>query len=75
MYNHDMSNYPEWFFMVLVPILVWTAFWKGLALWHAARQGKSGWFVALVVVNSLGLLEIFFLYQNGKLRPGKLFSK
>jgi len=35
--------------------------WKGFALWRAARAGQSAWFVALLIVNSAGLLEIAYL--------------
>jgi hypothetical protein len=45
----------------LVVIVVWTLVWKGLALWRAARAGQSGWFVALLFLNTVGLLEIVFL--------------
>lgn len=46
---------------VLVLIVVWTLVWKGLALWRAARAGQTGWFIVLLVVNTVGLLEIVYL--------------
>ncbi|HKV44260.1 MAG TPA: DUF5652 family protein [bacterium] len=46
---------------VLPLIVVWTLVWKGLALWRAARAGQTGWFVVLLLVNTLGLLEIVYL--------------
>jgi len=42
-------------------ILLWSVFWKGLALWSAARNKQKYWFVVLLVVNTIGLLEILFL--------------
>ena len=42
-------------------LLGWAAVWKGIALWHAARKGQKAWYIALLVVNSLGILEIVYL--------------
>lgn len=43
-------------------LLAWVLAWKGLALWRAARLGHRGWFVALLVINTLGILEILYIY-------------
>lgn len=42
---------------------LWSIPWKGLALWHAARDGHTRWFILLLVVNTLGVLEILYLYR------------
>ena len=52
---------PFGLFMFL-PLLIWSFAWKGLALWHAARRGELYWFVALLLINTLGILEIIYLY-------------
>ena len=36
---------------------VWVIFWKGCSLWIAARNNKKWWFVALLILNTLGILE------------------
>ncbi len=50
---------------VLIPLLVVAALWtitlKGFALWFAARGGQKWWFIALLIVNTLGVLEIIYL--------------
>lgn len=51
------------FFLIIV---IWSLAWKGLALWHAARSGSRPWFVALLVINTLGILEILYLYVFSK---------
>ncbi|MFA6407960.1 MAG: DUF5652 family protein [Candidatus Paceibacterota bacterium] len=55
---------PE-FMLAFLPILmvmaVWTIILKGFALWHAARSNQSWWFVAILIVNTLGILEIVYL--------------
>lgn len=68
-------NHPDWLVFVIIPLVLWSVFWKALGLWHAARKGDTGWYVFLVFVNTLGILEIAYLYRRGKLRPGKLFKK
>ncbi|MBX4205067.1 MAG: DUF5652 family protein [Candidatus Doudnabacteria bacterium] len=57
-------------FKILVPVLsmvvVWSLVWKGMALWRAGRNGSKVWFVVLMLVNTLGILEILYLYKFGK---------
>jgi len=60
--------------LVLLAV-VWTLFWKGLALWHAGRRGDAWWFVILLVVNTLGILEIIYLFAVAELKFHELFSK
>ncbi|MFA5009859.1 MAG: DUF5652 family protein [Patescibacteria group bacterium] len=42
--------------------IIWTLPWKGVALWKAARVDHLGWFIALMVINTLGLLEIIYIF-------------
>ena len=48
--------------VLLSGAVAWSLIWKGIALWHAARNGQKGWYVALLVVNTLGVLEILYLF-------------
>jgi len=41
---------------------IWVMIWKGLALWRAAEHRARGWFIAILIVNTLGLLEIIYLF-------------
>ncbi len=50
-----------WF---LAPLAILDLVLKGWALWRAARMGKDIWFIALLVVNSLGILPIIFLLMT-----------
>ena len=45
----------------LAIVLVWSFIWKGLALWNSARNHQKAWFVILLIVNTLGILEIIYL--------------
>ncbi len=59
----------------LMALLVWSIFWKGLALWHSGRRGQPRWFLVLLLVNTLGVLEIVYLFAVLKLNFSRLFSK
>lgn len=65
---------PHWSLLILPLLLVWTLFWKGLALWHSAQRKDAWWFVALLVINTLGILEIVYLFVFAKLKFEELFS-
>jgi len=43
-------------------LIIWTLPWKGLALWKAARNEQVWWFAAMLVINSLAILEILYIY-------------
>ena len=65
---------PAWSPAIIL-VLLWSLVWKGLALWHAGRRGDAVWFVVLLVVNTLGILEIIYLLFFAKLKVNELFSK
>ena len=56
-------------------LLLWSFFWKGLALWHAARRKEGWWFVILLAVNTAGILEIIYLFAVAKVPTKDLFTK
>jgi hypothetical protein len=56
------------FGILFIPLLIWSIVWKGLALWQAARRGDKIWFVVLLVINTVGILEILYLYVFSKKR-------
>ncbi len=72
--NNGMFNFGGSFiagmtFGVVVLILaVWTLYWKYLALWHAAKHEHKVWFVVLLLINTLGILEILYLHVFSKYR-------
>lgn len=47
--------------IILVMAAVWELIWKGLALWRAAHHSQRYWFVALLVINSVGILPIVYM--------------
>ncbi len=48
--------------LAIALIIIWTLSWKGFALWRAALLRQKWWFVAILLLNTLGLLEILYLF-------------
>ncbi len=53
-------------YWLLLAMLAWTMPWKGVALWKAARNQHKYWFIALLVVNTVGILEILYIFIFSK---------
>ncbi len=50
-----------------VPLMIWSAIWKGIGLWKSAQARNVVWFVLLFVLNTAGILPIiyiFFVHQD-----------
>lgn len=52
-------------------LLVWVLAWKGLALWRAAERKHLYWFIAMLVINVGGVLEILYYFIFSKKKFGK----
>jgi len=48
--------------VIFVALLIWSLAWKGVALWKSARLSHKTWFIALLIVNTIGILEIIYIY-------------
>lgn len=53
--------------VVAALISLWSLAWKGVALWKSAQKRSIVWFVILLVVNTLGILEILYIFIFSKL--------
>ena len=54
---------------IVILLALWVLPWKGYALWSAARLSHKWWFLILLVVNTLAILDIiyiFFIAKTGK---------
>lgn len=52
--------------VAIMLIALWGLIWKGLALWHAAKTNARNWFIALLIVNSAGVLDSAYLLAKRK---------
>lgn len=57
----DINNITTMQFALVGVAVLWDLIWKGFALWNAARSDKTGWFIALIVLNTVGVLPIIYL--------------
>jgi len=55
-------------------LMIWSIFWKGLALWHSARNKEPLWFIALFFLNTAGILELIYLFGVAKIKFDALFK-
>jgi hypothetical protein len=54
--------------VIVTIILIWSLIWKGLALWKAAKSDQRNWFLIMLVINTVGILEIAYLFFFAKKR-------
>jgi hypothetical protein len=64
MVNQYMGNNVP--LLIIIIITLWTLFWKGYAVWTAAKNNHKGWFVAVLVLNTFGIIEIIYLFAIAK---------
>ena len=52
--------------IMLIILTAWSIYWKGRSLWRAAHLNSKPWFIALLLINTLGILDILYLYVFSK---------
>jgi len=63
---------PSWLTIhILIAILLWTFPWKAWALWLVAKRGDIWWFLALLLLNTLALLEIVYIFFVAKQKSAR----
>lgn len=58
-----------WLFVIS---MLWILPWKGYALWTASQTRSKRWFIALLLLNTFALLEIFYIFYIAKKTPKDL---
>jgi hypothetical protein len=46
--------------------LIWEMVWKGIALWKAGRNGHKGWFIAILILHTVGILPLVYIFGFSK---------
>ena len=59
-----------WSLLGLIILGVWSLVWQGFGLWHSAQRNQKGWFLAILILNTLGLLPIIYLiwFKDAKVK-------
>jgi methionyl-tRNA synthetase len=55
--------------------MLWAIPWKAVALWRSARNGERFWFFFLLILNTLGILEIIYIFFFSKNKNDNRFKK
>ena len=50
-----------WFVPVMIIVGVWDIVWKGIGMWKSAGHKQLAWFVAILILNTVGILPIVYL--------------
>jgi len=53
-----LTSHPLYAFI----IIAWSLAWKGVALWKSAGLRQKKWFIVILILNTLGLLEIIYIF-------------
>lgn len=61
MYQYFYHQYNWGPFGFLWPLIIVELILKGIALWKAARNNQLYWFIAIVIINSAGLLPLLYI--------------
>lgn len=54
-----------WGLLALI-LALWSIPWKGWALWIAAKNTHKWWFIALLVINTVAILDIIYIFAVGR---------
>jgi len=67
----DLNQIPT---LLLFAIYIWSILWKGVALWKSAKLEQRNWFIAILILNTIGILEIVYLFffAKKKMKLGEL---
>ena len=62
-----LQMYNQWMYLFVI-LLIWETVWKGIALWKSAKETQKYWFIAILILNTVGILPILyiFVFKKGK---------
>lgn len=67
--NMELLQQNPWIVLLLI---LWVIPWKGYALWLAAKKDHKWWFIVLLVLNTLAILDIVYIFFIGKKENPKI---
>lgn len=71
----DLAAYlgiPVW---LLVVVAIWSLIWMGIAMWKSARKNHLVWFIVFLLIHTLGILEILYIFVFSKMSLSKPSAK
>ena len=64
--NTFLLGNPRSNLIIILITVLWVLPWKIYALWTAAKRGDKIWFVVLAIINTVGILEIIYIFAVAK---------
>ena len=61
-----MQSFNEPMIQGLIAMSILTLPLKVIGLWKSARNNQKGWFAAMLLLNTLGLVELTYLFYFSK---------
>jgi hypothetical protein len=43
-------------------VVIWSIAWKIYSTWIAVKHGDKKWFVALIILNTIGILDMIYVF-------------
>lgn len=62
LFEQSIGQFIQQNWWVIAIIYIWSLFWKAIALWKSARTNQKVWFVVFLFVNTIGILEILYIF-------------
>jgi uncharacterized membrane protein len=61
--NYPFQFWPFWpaLFTLLALVFVLDLVLRAVSLWRAARASQTAWFIALLILNTVGILPLIYL--------------
>lgn len=57
------------FAIIMITLALWSLPWMGIGLWKAARRKDMVWFIVLLLVHTMGILDILYIFIFSKDKP------
>jgi hypothetical protein len=68
MFSTSGNVVPGWLIALVIVLGIWEAVWKAIALWRAGNDRNLLWFVLMFVLNTVGILEIIYIFAISRPR-------
>ena len=52
--------------LALAIVVAWSLAWKCYSVWTAVKSGHKKWFVALILLNTWGILDMIYIFYVAK---------
>jgi len=69
-YNDFLNRIPMISVWIILLIFL-DLFLRGMALWRAAKRSQKWWFIALLVINTVGILPAIYLLTHPEKKGNK----